>query len=450
MNSRVIFTQLIRRYGTAVPKIKVTPSENVLKDIENLSYKPRKHPGVNSIRSVSLPDNILAAIENVTEDYPIKSLYDDSVEMCNHLKNRVPQMEQDDISKLRQNIFERVFNKESDGVILSSEQDMDQFKQRVKDKVFSILKKKVYHWQSTLYDQHKSLVYLIGRAAPEYAVLMKICNEIKSRDPMFKPRSFFDFGAGIGTATWAAKFHWGNSIFEYFNVDSSAFMNDLALLLLKGGRGTKQLDDKGIFYRQFLPSNNTTYDVVISAYSMLELPNFKTRMETLVTLWNKTEHYLIIVEYGTNGGFKVINEARDFLLQMNKIQNTEGHVFSPCPHDSLCPRFLLTDKTPCNFEVKYEHLNSSITNTRELFSYVVLKKGPKLGNESSDWPRIVRDTLVRNKHCICRVCSANGNLEELIFTAKKNGKSTYHCARSSNWGDLLPVKTELLEEVNSS
>lgn len=444
MNFTKIFNRILRRYGTAVPKVKITPSENVLRDLENLSYKPRKHPGVNTIKTVSLPDNIISAIEYVCQDRPIKSLFEDSIGMCNHLKNRVPQMEQDEISELRQNIFESVFTKESTGVVLNSEQDMNQFKQRVKDKVFTILKKKVYNWESMQYDQHKSLVYLIGRAAPEYSVLVKIFNEIKSRDTLFEPRSFFDFGAGVGTGTWAVKYHWKNSIFEYFNVDTSAFMNDLSLMLLKDGKGTKQINETGIFYRQFLPANNTSYDIVLAAYSMSELPNVKTRMETLLNLWNKTEHYLILVEYGTNGGFKIINEARDFLLHINKEQNIEGHIFCPCPHDFSCPRFLLADKTPCNFVVKYQPLNMGERNSpsqKELFSYVILKKGPKLEQEFTNWPRIVRETLVRNKHCICRVCSANGKLEELIFTAKKNGKSTYHFARSSNWGDLLDRKS---------
>ncbi|KAJ8929170.1 hypothetical protein NQ314_018165 [Rhamnusium bicolor] len=53
--------------------------------------------------------------------------------------------------------------------------------------------------------------------------------------------------------------------------------------------------------------------------------------------------------------------------------------------------------------------------------------------------------LVRSKHTICRVCTANGKLDEVIFTARKHGKVTYHCARASKWGDLLPVKLEFKE-----
>lgn len=37
----------------------------------------------------------------------------------------------------------------------------------------------------------------------------------------------------------------------------------------------------------------------------MELPSISTRIDTLIKLWNKTNKYLVIVENGTNGGFRV-------------------------------------------------------------------------------------------------------------------------------------------------
>lgn len=42
-------------------------------------------------------------------------------------------------------------------------------------------------------------------------------------------------------------------------MDSSRDMNDLAQLLLQGGRGTNLINLKGTFYRQFLPANNVNF-----------------------------------------------------------------------------------------------------------------------------------------------------------------------------------------------
>lgn len=48
-----------------------------------------------------------------------------------------------------------------------------------------------------------------------------------------------------------------------------------------------------------------TYDIALSAFSLLELPSFKERVEAVSRMWSKTEKYLVIVEDGTNAGYKV-------------------------------------------------------------------------------------------------------------------------------------------------
>jgi hypothetical protein len=55
----------------------------------------------------------------------------------------------------------------------------------------------------------------------------------------------------------AARAVWGDMIQEYFNVDSSGDMNDLASLLLRGGNEEMEIPIKGVFYRQFLPASHT-------------------------------------------------------------------------------------------------------------------------------------------------------------------------------------------------
>jgi len=54
----------------------------------------------------------------------------------------------------------------------------------------------------------------------------------------------------------------------------------------------------------------------VSSYSLMELPSFKARLQVIDILWKKTKDYLVIVESGTNAGFKVSAEllTRDDLL----------------------------------------------------------------------------------------------------------------------------------------
>lgn len=62
--------------------------------------------------------------------------------------------------------------------------------------------------------------------------------------------------------------------------------------------------------------------MVLSAFSLLELADAKARLETLRTLWAKTDRFLVVVEQGTRAGFNVVNEARDFLLYSGR--STDG------------------------------------------------------------------------------------------------------------------------------
>lgn len=48
-----------------------------------------------------------------------------------------------------------------------------------------------------------------------------------------------------------------------------------------------------------------TSDLVVSAFTFMELPDRRTRIDTLLKLWKRTEKYLVIVEQGTTSGFKV-------------------------------------------------------------------------------------------------------------------------------------------------
>ncbi|CAB0009168.1 unnamed protein product [Nesidiocoris tenuis] len=76
----------------------------------------------------------------------------------------------------------------------------------------------------------------------------------------------------------------------------------------------------------------------------------------------------------------------------------------------------------------------------------VMNSGKKPDSEP-DWPRIIRPVLVRHRHAICRMCTSQGKLTEVIFTPGKHGKLMYTCARHSKWGDRLPVS---LEDIQNS
>lgn len=71
------------------------------------------------------------------------------------------------------------------------------------------------------------------------------------------------------------------------------------------------------------------FDIVVSAYSLFELPDMRTRFETLLNLWNKANNYIVLIEMGTRAGFEIINEARDLFLNISVNQDAQCHVVSP-------------------------------------------------------------------------------------------------------------------------
>lgn len=396
----------------------------------------------------SLPDKIHNAMEKVIGDQSIKRLLESGEAMNRYLTCRKAPTEKD---SMKQKIREFAEMVESDPrkykLPLTPPDESDEigskfYKEMKKQRVESLVRQRVYAWQSIEYDDFKSLVYLFGRAPQEYATLMRIFREIQKRDPSFQPRSFFDFGSGVGTGVWAASELWKSSIYEYYLVDSSKYMNDLSDMILRDGDVNKAMWLKNVNFRQFLPSRDIQYDLVLCAYTLFEQEDVKKRIEIANSLWDKSSKYLVFVENGTKSGFEILNEIREFLLQLSAKNKDEAFIFSPCPHESECPRVKLDDGTPCNFEVSYNSLPFSGVHKvhNHHYSYLVFKKGPP--NETSDrWPRVVRPTQVRTRHSICRMCCSDGNIKDAIFTKAKNAKFEYRCARHIKWGDQYPANS---------
>lgn len=403
------------------------------KNLDEKILKPRQHPGLNKSKCISVPDNLLNAIHKSVKDYPIKAVTNDGLILNRYLASRHVPSEVRDIRERKLEIktkleteFEELnaAKSEETGEIVEKQVEPDLKRKHIDKKVMEILRQRTYAWQPVNYDNYKSLQYLIGRGAQEYAIIYSIFSEIVKRSPDLKPRSFFDFGSGVGTGIWAASSFWKDSLYEYFLVDSSKEMNELSEMILRDGDENKEMSLKNVFYRQFLPASNTSkYDIVLSAFSFFELHSEKNRLEVLTNLWNKCDKYLILVENGTNAGFSLINEAKNFILSQS-TEEEECHVFAPCPHELICPRITANDGTPCNFQISYNSFPfvSSSVAKKELYSYVVLKKGKRENIEAETWPRIVRPVLARSKHTVCRFCTKNGNLQEVIFTSAKNGR----------------------------
>lgn len=229
--------------------------------MEDEKLKPRQHIGRNKLNAPILPQHIQSSIFKLTGDYPIKSIIEDGQKLSRYIQCRhLPAEEltiKERIKEIEQHI-ETFPEKYKLSKKIKGDPESEEYKKSEKEirtqLVQRLLRQKVYSWQSINYDEYKSLSYLLGRSPQEFAVILKIFMEIQKRNPGFKPRSFFDFGSGVGTGTWAASELWKQHIYEYFLVDASKYMNDLADLILRDGDVNKDLRLRNVYFRQFLPA----------------------------------------------------------------------------------------------------------------------------------------------------------------------------------------------------
>lgn len=419
------------------------------KRLESEDIKHRQHPGIRKLVPVSVPEVLKAAVDNIIGGQYEKSLHIEAKKLCNRLKWRRQPIEKDEVDK---KIQERI--PEFPGY------EYEMIPEMLTKKHMKELKKSINleagKWKPIEYDHLTSLAYLVGRLAPNYASVSHVFDVLKMNEPTFKPETYFDFGSGVGSSLWAAHSKWSDTIKEYFCTDISGDMNDLCQTLITDAT-TGQKHIEPVFFRQFLPaSDDVKFDLVVSAFSLLELPGQYDRLKAIDTLWRKTKEFLIVIEYGNIAGFSSVIDARDYILKVENDSSPEfdfyssgAHVISPCPHDLPCPKFQEKPSSPCGFNVLYHPQfprGHQEVILKDWISYVIIKKG-KRPEDTSPLPRIVKPVLKRTRHVICRLCCNDGKLKEVIVSRAKQGKHAYRCARKSKEGDIFPGNVKILEEL---
>ncbi|KAK3591001.1 hypothetical protein CHS0354_020359 [Potamilus streckersoni] len=404
---------------------------------QNGEFKIRKHPGIMRQRRIQVPERLDSAVNVLAERYLNQSVLEEANKMNQRLQMRHVPIEDLEKRALGEQIRADITKQAETKAVHIPEKSKNDW---ITSRVNKMLKTVSGHWQSFDYTGHNGLVYVISRLAKNYSVISQCLLEIHKRDEQFVPRSVYNYGSGTGSCVWAAHEIWKKSVFEYYCVDPVQDMNTIARLLLQDGEEQKQMYIRGVYFRQFSPSDEkNTFELVVSGYTLLEQPNRSERLKTIERLWNMTQNYLVLVEVGSFAGYSVIMEARDFILhKTTEDQEPEGHVFAPCPHDLQCPKKSL-EKVPCTFEVDLKQLAYRKGQPeQERYSYIIIKRG-KRNEGTSQWPRLIQPSVCASDHTHCKVCCPDGYLNQVIITKSKHSRELYKCSQISKWGDLLPI-----------
>ncbi|KAM9791493.1 methyltransferase-like protein 17, mitochondrial [Syngnathus typhle] len=400
----------------------------------------KRHPGVTHLKTLRLPEELLVAARSIIHRSQVTQLPDRALKLTNFLWSRKRAAEDSAVRKKAVSLEKELWKKTMEK---GGNFDEQVVADRIKRGVLSELRRTFYHWTPLKYDEELGVVYMAAKMAGGYAAVRRALNEIKKRDPTFAPQSLLDFGSGLGTVAWAAHACWSATLKELVCVDSSGPMNILAERLLKGDDEHAAAHIKHVYFRQFLPvSPKVQFDLVASAYTLSEIASAKEREEAVLVLWRKTASYLLLVENGTKEGHQMLMEARETLLhnQDKTVHDTRpASVFAPCPHEATCPKLALASVVPCNFHQMYMPLYGH-NSQMEKFSYLIVTREQRRPLEAEvHWSRLLAPPQARTRHVHCRLCHPDGRLQHLVVTASKHGRDVYRCARSSQWGDRLPL-----------
>jgi ribosomal protein RSM22 (predicted rRNA methylase) len=269
-------------------------------------------------------------------------------------------------------------------------------------------------------DDLAARAYLAARLPATYAAIRAALDAIAAVRPEFSPRRLLDFGAGPGTALWAARDGWPD-LDEATLIEASASMRKFgAAFAVQSGVAT-------IDWRADVPASGSS-DLVTLAYVLDELD--PAQREALVQqLWSMASDTLLIVEPGTPAGYRRILDARDLLLQQG------AHMVAPCPHVHACP---LVAPDWCHFSRRVSrsraHLQAKgaeVPWEDEKFSYLAVSRNPASRPEA----RVIAPPRAGSGKVGLKLCESEGTARTVLITKREGDR--YRRARRLDWGDAF-------------
>jgi ribosomal protein RSM22 (predicted rRNA methylase) len=267
-------------------------------------------------------------------------------------------------------------------------------------------------------DDLAARAYLAARLPATYAALRAALDAVAELRPQFSPRSLLDFGAGPGTALWAARDCWPDLAAAVL-VEASASMRKFGESFA-GESGLSR-----IAWHVEMPASGQS-DLVTLAYVLDELDPPR-RASLVQQLWSRTGDILLVVEPGTPAGWQRILEARAVLLK-------EGaQMVAPCPHLSACP---LVAPDWCHFARRVSrsraHLQAKgaeVPWEDEKFSYLAVSRNAGVLPEA----RVIASPRAGSGKVELKLCQSDGAARSTLITKREGAR--YKIARRVGWGD---------------
>ncbi|OQR86146.1 hypothetical protein ACHHYP_10953 [Achlya hypogyna] len=312
-----------------------------------------------------------------------------------------------------------------------------------------------------------SSVHHVFRQMTKPAVsFRKGANDDDANTEPFAPKSMLDYGGGPGTAAWAARMFFDESLNEYRVIEPSQSMIDAAQVVMEGFRGLSFRKSLAEMKRDI--EKGKTYDLITLSFVLSDITNDVERIAIVSTLWSLLAEggRLVIVDRGNSWGSLQVRSARQFILDSLTTNQEEviasddavpvvegGRILGPCPHSKECP---MKEGEWCHFVQRTPQVAQPRLPTPQRwtgyhsmkFSYVTFEKKASSNSAVDDTEahaRLTRGPLTSTRQVTLDLCHPNGTLERRAVTKGRAIREAYRAARKSHWGGQWPVNKEAYE-----
>ncbi|MGE0670994.1 MAG: small ribosomal subunit Rsm22 family protein [Parachlamydiales bacterium] len=275
-----------------------------------------------------------------------------------------------------------------------------------------------------LVSDYQKLAYISVRMPATYATIVQTLRELSNRTPSIYIENALDVGAGPGTGLWALREAFSPSLKKVTLLEKDPGFIRLGKELYGNRTG---IEVKWAGCDASMAESFLSHDLVLASFALGEFQEPDWR-KTLLSMWQATRKFLIIIEPGTPRGFGMIRKMREILLEQG------GHLAAPCPHSQTCP---MQGSDWCHFAARVERTsihrqikNATMNYEDEKFCYLIFSREKLMEYPS----RILMRPQKNNGYVNLKLCSSKG-VENITISRKS--KDDYRRARKSEWGDTL-------------
>ncbi|XP_063943661.1 uncharacterized protein LOC108205856 isoform X2 [Daucus carota subsp. sativus] len=186
--------------------------------------------------------------------------------------------------------------------------------------------KSLYGETGLKYREDQTVAYVASRMPAVFSACRRVLSEVRRRVPGFSPHRVLDFGAGTGSAMWAVREVWPQSLERFNLIEPSQSMQRAGQSLIKDLKDLPLIQSYSSIQSltQSINKAEREHDLVIASYVLGEIPSLKDRITIVRQLWDLTQDILVLVEPGTPHGANIISQMRSHILWKEKRKNRKS------------------------------------------------------------------------------------------------------------------------------